>query len=422
MYFREVLANGVRIVGEEIPTAPSVAVGIWVRVGSRNEDKENHGVTHFLEHLFFKRTIKRSARQIAEELEAVGGILNAFTTKEYTCLYAKVLPEYFDLAVDLLTDIFFHSLFEEEDIEKEKGVVVEEIKMYEDSPDELIHDLFARTMWDGHPLGRTILGTVSSVQNLKRKGLLSYYQTHYVAANTVVSVAGKIKAKEVLDKLTPIFLRLPAQEVKKDYDPPTPRASVFLDLKDTEQVQVCLGTPGLAQEDKEIHALQVLTNILGGGLSSRLFQKIREEKGLTYAIYAYHATYSNSGLFVVSAGASPDHLAQIITLILRELAEIKHKGITPKELHRTKEQLRGNLLLTMESIGNRMSRLGRTEVCYGRVVPVEETVSKITLVKPEEVQTVASNLFQAKNFSLTTIGPLKEKIDFQALLDEAGFD
>lgn len=419
MYEKIVLPNGVRLVVEEIPYVHSAAVGVWVRAGSRNEDPSLRGISHFLEHLLFKGTERRTAKQIAQELEAVGGVLNAFTTKEYTCFYAKVLAEHLPLAVDVLADMFFNSLISEKDIEREKRVVLEEIRMYDDSPDELVHDLFARAVWQQHPLGWSVLGSYDTVASLDREKIVSYYRDHYIPANTVVAVAGRVRTAEVTELITSAFGLAQKEGQRPLYEPPVPHAVVELTPRDTEQVQVCLGTPGLAQDSSLIYALQILNNVVGGGLSSRLFQEIREERGLAYSIYSYHSTYVDTGLFTVYAGTGPDTVEEVIRIALLELGKIKREGITSEELRRSKEQIRGNLLLGMENVGNRMSRLGKTELCYGRVITTEEVLENINRVTLEEVKHLAEELFQSDKFALSAIGPLKEEIDLAGLVSAA---
>ncbi|KKM12868.1 zinc protease [Clostridiales bacterium PH28_bin88] len=416
MYQKQVLDNGVRIITEEVPGVHSAAVGIWVRTGSRHEDESIHGISHFLEHMLFKGTPKRSARRIAEELESVGGSLNAFTTKEYTCYYAKVLADHLDMAIDVLADMFFNSILDPKEIEKEKNVILEEIKMYEDSPDEVVHDLFARTVWDGHPLGRTILGTTESVMELQRDKLVSYLEGSYTVENTVVAVAGKIKHLDVVEKLNPYFTGLkyhgrPGEELIS----PTPRSGVVMEEKDLEQVQICLGTPGLSQQDKNIYVLHVLNNVLGGGLSSRLFQEIREERGLAYSVYSYQTAYADTGLFTVYAGTSPGNVQEVLELIVRELNNLKHQGITREELERSKQQLKGSLLLSMENVNNRMTRLGKTEVCFGRVITVDELLARINEVELDDVHNLARELFAPDKFTYTSIGPFVGDFDLNRM-------
>ncbi|GAW91728.1 M16 family metallopeptidase [Calderihabitans maritimus] len=420
MYNKEVLGNGVRIVTEEIPYVHSVAIGIWVKTGSRNEPDNLHGVSHFIEHLLFKGTAKRSAKEIAEALDAVGGQLNAFTAKEYTCYYAKVLWEHLDLAIDVLTDMFFNARMDSRQIEKEKKVVLEEIKMYEDSPDELVHDLFAKTVWDGHPLGRAILGTEGSVKGLSREEIINYYHQQYRAENVVVAVAGRIKHEEVVEKLAPIFSNTRSLSLVDQLEEPLPSARMIFEKKDTEQVHICLGVPGLPQDHREIYTMYVLNSLLGGGLSSRLFQEVREERGLAYSIYTYHSTYLDSGLFTVYAATSPSNTSELLQVILQEIARLKEYGITEEELRRTKDQIKGNLLLGMENVTSRMSRLGKSEVCYGRVITAEEIVERIAKVEKIQVEELAKNLFDPDKFSLTCIGPESPTINLPHLLKKIG--
>lgn len=421
MYRKTVLANGIRVVSEELPYVHSVALGVWVRAGSRNESEDNHGVSHFIEHLLFKGTERRSAKEIAEALESVGGVLNAFTTKEYTCFYTRVLSEHLDLAIDVLSDMLFNPRFSPEDIEKEKKVILEEIRMYEDSPDELVHDLFAQTVWPGHPLGRAILGSVESIEELTRDKVYQYYRQHYNAANIVLSAAGNFRTQELEDKLAKAFGERELPGERAPYYPPQDQPGISINLKDTEQVQICLGTPGLAQDDKDIYALQALNNILGGGISSRLFQLIREDNALAYSVYSYHAGYVDSGLFTVYAGTSPSNFRKVVELILRQLALLKEEGVTEEELKRTKDQIRGNLLLNQENVSHRMSRLGKTELSFGRVITTEEFIANLGRVTPEDVRRVAHRLFFAENLSLTTLGPsVGEDLELVQLAKQAG--
>ncbi|HHY60023.1 MAG TPA: insulinase family protein [Clostridia bacterium] len=420
MYQKCVLSNGVRVVAESIPYAYSAVIGIWIRTGSRNEDDTNRGVSHFIEHLLFKGTTNRTAKQIAEELEAVGGTLNAFTAKEYTCFYAKVLAKHLDRAIDLLSDMFFNSLFTDEDIDKERNVVLEEIKMYEDTPDELIHDLFAANVWQQHPLGYPVLGTVESVQGIDRSVVLKYFENNYTPRNTVIAVAGNIDCDLVFRKLEGVFGSWsPASRHQRGYLPPVPRAGEAFYEKDTEQVHLCLGTPSIPQDDERIYTMFILNSILGGGLSSRLFQSIRENRGLVYSIYSYHCSYVDAGLFSIYAGTSRHNAREVVQLILREVNEVRKHGISPEELDKAKEQIKGSLLLSMESISHRMSRLGRSEICYNRIITTDEIIQGVSEVSLAQVQELAEGLFKENQFSLTMIGPEKLSIDLSQLITEA---
>ncbi|HHW06231.1 MAG TPA: insulinase family protein [Clostridia bacterium] len=419
MYQKCVLPNGVRVVAESIPHAYSAVIGIWIRTGSRNEEDSNRGVSHFIEHLLFKGTTNRTAKQIAEALEAVGGTLNAFTAKEYTCFYAKVLAKHLDLAVDLLSDMFFNSLFTDEDIDKERNVVLEEIKMYEDTPDELIHDLFAANVWQHHPLGYPVLGTVASVQGIDRQAVLKYFESNYTPHNTVIAVAGNIDCEEVFRKLERVFGSWsPGSAKMRGYLAPVPKAGEAFYEKDTEQVHLCLGTPSISQDDERIYTMIILNSILGGGLSSRLFQSIRENRGLVYSIYSYHCSYVDAGLFSIYAGTSRHNAPEVVGLILKELNEVRKNGIAAGELDKAKEQIKGSLMLSMESISNRMSRLGRSEICYNRIITTDEIIRGVSEVSLEQVQKLAEGLFRENRFSLTMIGPEKLSVDLSQLISE----
>ncbi len=420
MLRKETLPNGVRIVTEEIPHVKSVAIGLWVGAGTRDEGEDNQGISHFIEHMLFKGTQKRSAKDLAESLEAVGGQLNAFTTKEYTCYYAKILDEDLDLAIDVLSDMYFNSKFEPKEIEKEKKVVIEEIKMYEDSPDELIHDIFTQTVWKGHPLGKPILGTSESIAGMNRQKILSFLAQNYTPQNLVIAVAGSINYKQIHDKLAPIFGSFSGSR-QRNLDVKPKAGTVIKHIsKDTEQTQIVMGVPGLAQDDPQIYPLHIFNNILGGGLSSRLFQEIREERGMAYSVYSYHSTFVDSGLFAVYAGTSPGNSEAVIECILAELAKLKQEGISPNELERTKAQIKGSLYLSLESVSSRMSRLGKTELSFDRIVPLEEVVQKIGRVEINDVKRLAESLLNSSVLSLTTIGPGELGFDFKQMVGRSG--
>ncbi len=367
--------------------------------------------------MLFKGTEKRSATDIAEALDSVGGQLNAFTTKEYTCYYTKTLDEHFDLALDVLADMFFNSQFAEKALEKERSVIEEEIKMYEDTPDEFIHDLFVNTAWPEHPLGKPILGTMESLSKIKRQDIFAYLKEKYVANRIVIAVAGNIKHEEIQEKLAAIFARMEPQTGKEELVPPEQTAENATNLtREIGQVQICLGTGGLSQHDERLYVATILNNVLGGGLSSRLVQSIREERGLAYSVFSYHTAFCDTGLFTFYAGTSPARYAEVIQLILREIDDVLTRGITEKELQRAKEQLKGSLFLGLENVSSRMTRLGRNELCLNRIVPLSEVVERINAVSLDDVKTLARDLFGAKHFTLSTIGPLKEPVNLQALL------
>ncbi|MHB1654573.1 MAG: M16 family metallopeptidase [Desulfitobacteriaceae bacterium] len=405
MFQKVVLPNGVRVLTEEIEHVRSVAIGLWLGAGSRDEREGFEGISHFIEHMFFKGTTKRTARELAESLETVGGQLNAFTTKEYTCFYAKVLDEDLDLAIDVLSDMFFSSLFDEKEIEKEKKVIIEEIKMYEDSPDELIHDLFSEYVWNDHPLGKPILGTEDSIRALNRDKILHYLSQHYAPDNLVIAVAGNIKQEDVLRKLEGLYGEFRRGGRRVLEGTPTGHQVERFIKKDTEQMHLILGVPGLGQDDLDIYPMHIVNNILGGGLSSRLFQEIREQRGLAYSVYSYHSTYVDTGLFAIYAGTSPGNTAEVVECILSEVDSLKKNGITLVELERTKAQIKGNLYLGLESVSSRMSRLGKTELTYNRILTPEEVVEKLERVTLEDVKGVIQRLWQKDRISLAMMGP-----------------
>lgn len=422
LYKKTLLPNGVRIITEEIDHVRSAALGIWVGAGSRDEREGFEGISHFIEHMFFKGTEHRSARALAESLEAVGGQLNAFTTKEYTCYYAKVLDEDLDLAIDVLSDMFFSSLFDEKEIEKEKNVVIEEIKMYEDSPDELIHDVFSEYVWNDHPLGKPILGTEESIRSLSREKIMQFLTEHYAPDNVVISVAGKIKHEDVVAKLSPHFGTFNRGGRRVLEETPKGLTIEHYQKKDTEQMHILLGVPGLGQDDEDIYAMHIFNNILGGGLSSRLFQEIREQRGLAYSVYSYHSTYVDTGLFAVYAGTSPKNTQEVIACILEELMEMKTKGISVEELVRTKAQIKGGLYLGLEAVSSRMSRLGKTELTYNRVLSPEEVVEKLEKVTQEDVLRVIGRLWQKDNISIMTLGPAGHDVVMPEMLKQTGWE
>lgn len=421
LYRKTVLPNGVRIITEEIDYVRSVSIGLWVGAGSRDEREGNEGISHFIEHMLFKGTKNRTARELAESLESVGGQLNAFTTKEYTCFYAKVLDEDMDLANDVLSDMFFNSLFDEKEIEKEKKVVIEEIKMYEDSPDELIHDLFSEYVWNDHPLGKPILGTEESIRGLSREKIIDYLGHHYAPENLVIAVAGKINHEDVLNKLAPIYGEFKRGGIRILEGTPKGHTVRRYNAKDTEQMHLVMGVPGLGQDDEDIYPMHIINNVLGGGLSSRLFQEIREQRGLAYSVYSYHSTYVDSGMFAIYAGTTPDNTQEVVECIITELLKMKNEGISADELRKTVAQVKGSLYLGLESVSSRMSRLGKTELSYNRVISPEEMVGKLEKVTLEDVKRVMNRLWDKDKLSLLMLGPAGHDVDLEALFKKVNW-
>lgn len=401
-----VLDNGARLVSEQIPHLRSVSMGIYIRVGSRDEAVDINGASHFIEHMLFKGTESRTARDIAETFESIGGQLNAYTSKEYTCLYARTLDENFDQAMDILLDMVFNSVFREKDILTEKGVVIEEIGMYEDSPDELIHDVFAQMLWNSHSLGRPILGTRDTVGSLQRERLIDFYRYHYVPSNMVIAVAGNIDNRRVRDRIVDWMGRVDNHEVVRNKINASIKAGNCIRLvnKDTEQVQICIGTPGISFQDEHRHVQNLMNSILGGGVSSRLFQTIREEKGLAYSVYSYPSCYSDSGSYAIYSATSPDKVRDFFAVLAQEIEKFLVRGVTPEEVGRAQKQIKASLYLGLESVMNRMTRLGKSVLFYDRVIPLEEVIDRVMAVTPEDIQNFVSRLLVKENISLAAIG------------------
>lgn len=404
------LDSGLRIVTETLPYVNSATIGVWFGTGSRDEDSNNSGVSHFIEHLMFKGTQKRTAREIAEAIDSVGGQINAFTSKDHTCYYIRILDKYLPLAMDVLADMLNNSLLDPVEIEKEKKVIIEEIRMYEDSPDELVHDIFAESIWGNHPLGKNIAGEEEVIRNLAKNDIIDYINTHYVNKNMVVSLAGNLNHTNVVQDIERNFPSRPLTPPGRQIALPKIERPVYIKEKKTEQVHLCLGTRAYPREHPDRYALTMLESILGGGVSSRLFQRVREEKGLVYSIYSYYTSYEDTGAFAVYAGTSPENIDEVVEIIIDELFNVKNKGVTEPELVRTKEQLKGNLMLSLESTSNRMSRLGKSKLFFKRIIGIEEVIENIERIQLADIKRVAQDLFKRENLVLTAIGPIDDKI------------
>ena len=407
MYQKSVLPNGIRIVSETIPYVKSVTLGLWLGSGSRSEQSDNHGISHFIEHLLFKGTEKRSAKDIAESIDAVGGQLNAFTAKEYTCYYSKVLDSQLELAMDILSDMLLESCFHENDIERERGVILEELSMYEDTPDELVHDLHVSNIWTGHQLGRNIIGTAHSIKQITRDAILTYYRQFYTPDNLVIAAAGNVDHQQLRELAEKYFAKMSGTKSQSSSSIPQFASSQTVHKKSTEQVHICLSTAGVAQNSPEIYAYHIYNNLLGGGISSRLFQSIREERGLAYSVYSYQTNYSDGGLLTVYAGTRPANVEQVIELIIKNITDLKSKGVCGQTLERVKEQLKGNLLLGLESSSSRMSRLGKLEISLGKYVSLDEVVAKIDRTTALDINQMMDGVF-ASECCLTSLGPIKK--------------
>jgi predicted Zn-dependent peptidase len=401
------LPNGIRVVSETVPHAHSVALGIWIDAGARDETDHSAGISHFIEHMLFKGTERRSARRIAEELDAIGGQLNAFTEKEYTCYYCKLLPEHLSIGMDVLADMILHSVLDPEELEREKNVILEEIKHHEDTPEDLVHDVFAHTLWPRHPLGRPVIGRAEVIESLTREQVCQYIREQYAPVRTVIAAAGNLEHSDLVDQSQGLFGAMAGEASGRSTDPPEAAWETVSLTRPVEQVHFCLGTRGCSQIDDDRYALGLIDTALGGGMSSRLFQEIRERRGLCYAIGSYTASYREGGLLAVYAGTSPDKLAEVESLSRSELAAVAGQGLTEEELLRAKNQIRGAILLGMDSMSARMTRLAKSLLYYDRVVPVDEVVDKLTAVAAEDVLRVAASLLGEGEFAYAAIGPFE---------------
>ena len=407
---RTVLPGGLRVITESVPGVRSVAFGVWVGVGSRDESGSLAGASHYLEHLLFKGTRRRDALTIAAELEAVGGELNAFTAKEYTCYYARVLDNDLPLAVDVICDMVTSSVLAAREVENERGVILEEIAMHDDDPGDAVHDIFADIVWPDAPLGRPVLGTVESITSISRAAIAGYYRRRYRPNNLVVAAAGNLDHNALVRLVRKAFAHVP---VGADSFPARPRvggrppafvpASAVVD-RPTEQANLVLGAPGLARLDDRRFALGVLNAALGGGMSSRLFQEVREKRGLAYSVYSFTSHYADTGIFGVYAGCHPQRARDVLELCREQLALLATNGLTREELDRGKGQMRGGLVLGLEDTGSRMSRLGKSELVYGELMPVDELLGHIDAVTLDDVRDLAAQLL-AQPFALAAIGP-----------------
>ena len=409
-----VLPSGLRIVTESIPSTRSASLGVWVGIGSRDEAPGMSGASHFLEHLLFKGTPKRTALQISAEIEAVGGETNAFTTKEYTCYYARVLDEDLPLAVDVLCDAVADSLLDPADVEVERGVILEEIAMHEDEPSDEVHDIFTEAIFGDHPLGRLISGTEESITPMTRNQINGFYRRRYTPPHIVIAAAGNLEHATVVRLVRKALAGTPLDA--SPADPAGPRvqkrvrhqkAHTVVRNRDTEQAHVVLGGVGIGRLDERRFALGVLNNVLGGGMSSRLFQEIREKRGLAYSVYSYASQYADAGLFGVYAGCAPGKVEEVLDLTRAELERVAAKGLTTEEVARGKGMVKGSYVLGLEDSGSRMSRLAKSELLYGDLMSVDELLARVDAVTAEDIDAVASELL-TQQMSLAVVGPFDE--------------
>lgn len=395
--------NGVRVVLENIPTVRSVAIGIWIGTGSRYETPANNGISHFLEHMFFKGTKTKNAKEIAEAFDSIGGQVNAFTSKEYTCYYAKVLDNHSQFALEVLADMFFNSTFEEEELIKEKNVVYEEIKMYEDTPDDIVHDLLSKAIYENHALGYPILGTEETLSTFTGDTLKEYMHNMYTPEQVVVSIAGNI-SESFIKEVEALFGSYEGGKRGKFEEIPIFHKNQISRKKETEQAHLCLGFKGLQVGHQDIYSLITLNNILGGSMSSRLFQDVREKRGLAYSIFSYHSAFADNGIVTIYGGTGAKQLDLLFETIQETLSVLRQDGITEKELLNSKEQLKGSLMLSLESTNSRMSRNGKNELLLGNHRSLDDIIELIDSVTKQNVDEMANKVFNNK-FSVSLVSP-----------------
>src|SRR5712675_1311334 len=404
---REVLPNGLIVLSEEMAHIRSIAIGIWMKTGSRDESPELNGISHFTEHMVFKGTKTRTARDIARQVDSIGGNMDAFTGKETICFNIKVLDEHLPIAIDILSDLVLNPTFDPKDITREKGVILEEIKMDEDNPDYLVHEIFTQNFWKDHPLGKPILGTKETVRKFDQDAVLGFYRKQFNPGNMVISAAGSLNHEEFVRLVTQKFEHLkPTQNGFHVVPPKVVAKIVTRNKKSLEQVQICLGVPSPHISHEKRYVSYILSTLLGGGMSSRLFQKIREEQGLVYSIYSDLNPYRDTGCMLVYAGTSLESTRKVVDSVLAEFHELKSEQIPAEELRRAKDQLKGSLMLSLESSTSRMSNLARQEMYFGRFFSLDETIEQIEAVTAEEVTKMADGLFDSDKVAITVLGNL----------------
>lgn len=404
---REVLPNGLTIITEQMEHIRSVSIGIWIKTGSRDEDQPTNGISHFVEHMVFKGTKHRSAEEIARQVDSIGGGMDAFTAKECICFNVKVLDDHLPIALDVLSDLVLHPTFAADDIARERGVILEEIKMDEDSPDYLVHEIFTQNFWKDHPLGRPILGTKETVKKFERDPVLDFYKQRFAPGNLIIAAAGHLKHEQFVDLVTKHFHHMkPIKNGFQSQKPAIVPRIIMRNKKSLEQVQICIGVPSHPITHERRHASYILNTLLGGGMSSRLFQNIRERQGLAYAIYSDLNPYRDTGCLSVYAGTSRASAAKVVQSVVSEFAKLKKEEVPEEELRRSKDQLKGSLMLSLESSTARMSNLARQEMYFDRFYGLDELINKIESVKSEELQELANEFFHTESVAVTVLGNL----------------
>jgi predicted Zn-dependent peptidase len=401
------LPNGVRVITETMPHVRSVSVGVWVNSGSRQEAGEQNGISHFIEHMLFKGTMTRSAEDIARSVDSIGGNLDAFTAKEMVCFNTKVLDSHLSLAFDVLADLVLHPRFADADIEKEKGVILEEIKMEADSPDYLVHEIFSSNFWKDHSLGKPILGTRETVRRFDSQMVRDYYSSIYAPANLVVTAAGNLTHDRLVTLVRDHFSELKPVQPLTGGDTPSTHARIALrNKKSLEQVHLCLGVPSYPLPHADRFACYILNTLLGGGMSSRLFQNIRERQGLAYAVFSELSPYRDTGCLSIYAGTSIESARRVVESIVKEFQHLKQELVSVEELRRAKDHLKGSLMLSLESTSSRMSNLARQELYFGRFFTLDELVESIESVEAKDIQRIAETFFDNRQIAVTILGNL----------------
>jgi predicted Zn-dependent peptidase len=405
MVVREVLDDGLRLITETMPHVRSVTIGVWLMRGSRHESDERSGIAHFVEHMLFKGTDTRSAEDIAQSIDSIGGQLDAFTAKEYASYYIKVLDEHLPLAVDVLADIVLRPAFASDEIQREKKVILEEIKMVEDTPDDLVHEIFTQHFWEGHPLGRPILGSKETVEAFDAGVLREYFGRAYVASNMIVAAAGNLDHARVRELIEAAFGGIAREGETVNGGPPRVVPQVIARTKELEQSHVCLGTDSYPQRHDDRYVSYILNTVLGGSMSSRLFQNVREKRGLAYSVFSGLSAYRDAGNLTIYAGCAADAVEQVVDLCVAELRSLKQSPLPDAELRRAKDHLKGSLMLSLENTASRMSHLARQEIYFGRHFGLDETLSGVERVTVADVQRVATDLFSNGALAATVLGP-----------------
>ncbi len=405
MIKKEILSNGLTVITENMSNVRSISLGIWLKKGSRHEHLDENGISHFIEHLLFKGTESKSVQKLAIIIDSIGGQIDAFTSKEYTCFYAKVLNEHFSVAIELLSDIVLHPKFDAKDIEKERKVILEEIKMVEDTPDELIYDIFVENFWKGESLGKPIQGTIENVSRMTDEKLMNHFRRSYCAENILIAVAGSLNHSKIVCMVEENFKDLPKSNYRVNLKPPKAHFSfVKKEKKELEQVHLCLGMEAFPKTIKERYQLMVLNNVLGGSMSSRLFQNIREEKGLAYSIFSTINSFIDAGFEMVYVATNPNSVREVVNLIVQELVNLKEEYVSEEELSVSKEHLKGNLMLALENTSSRMSHIAKHEIYFGRQFTINDMLKGIESVSAENVLDLSQRIFVDNRFALAALG------------------